>query len=182
MPGTEGDRAGALRRRDEEPADTAFRYELFCQSRPIGEDFSFLDAAMRETLLRQQFHAQTAGYRADYPAARHEILEMEGRPIGRVVYERGPEAILIVDLAFLPEWRKHGLGARMLSEIGEEARAAGVAVRFHSFLTNVHANRLFLRLGFAPIAETELQILWERRAESESASPLEPKPNEPRAQ
>jgi len=174
MPGAEGDGAAGLRRREERPADAGFRYELFCQSRPPGEDFSFLAPAMRETLLRQQFIGQTASYRASHPAARHEILEAEGRPIGRIVYDRGSQAILILDLAFLNEFRNQGLGARMLAEICAEAQAAGIAVRFHSFLSNVHANRLFLRLGFAPIAQTELQILWERPAETKSASPLEP--------
>lgn len=160
-----------LRRRNETPADSAFRFDLFCRSRPPGEDFAFLDPSVRDILLRQQFQGQTAGYRAQFPRARHEILEIDERPIGRLIVERNAEALHIVDLAIMPEWRSRGIGARLLRNLVCEARAAGVLTRFHSFLHNVDGNRLFQRLGFTPVARTELQIVWELRGDAEFAAP-----------
>ncbi len=167
----ENESAGEIlpRRRDETPADAAFRFALFCLSRPPGEDFAFLDPSVRDMLLRQQFQGQIAGYRAQFPQARHQILEIEQLPIGRVVVDLDADALQIVDLAIMPEWRCRGIGARLLRALVREARAAGVPARFHSFLHNVDGNRLFLRLGFAPIARTELQIVWELHGDAEPA-------------
>lgn len=171
----ESDFPGEIRlsRRNETPADVEFRFELFCRSRPPGEDFARLDPPLRDTLLRQQLLGQIAGYRAQFPQARYEILEMGGRPVGRLIVERGAEALHIVDLAIMPEWRSRGIGARLLRELAHEASMAHMPVRFHSFLHNEDGNRLFHRLDFIPIAHTELQILWESRGDAEPLPPPE---------
>ncbi|MBU3886946.1 GNAT family N-acetyltransferase [Methylosinus sporium] len=162
-----------LGRRNETPADAAFRFELFCRSRPPGEEFGALDPSLRDMLLRQQFLAQIAGYHAQFPQARHEILEIGEEPVGRLVVERGVEALHIVDLAIMPQWRSRGIGARLLRELADEARIAHMPARFRSFLLNEDGNRLFQRLGFIPVARTELQIVWESRSGDEPLSPPE---------
>ena len=40
-----------------------------------------VDDAIKDSLLRMQFQSQTASYRAQYPAARFDILERDGVPI-----------------------------------------------------------------------------------------------------
>jgi len=157
-------RASLLGTREETPSDAAFLFTLFCRSRLPVEDFSFLDAATRETLLLQQFRGQTEGYRSQYPNARFTILEVEGRPIGRVVTHRDAEAFRIVDIALLPEWRRKGIGAHILREICESARAENVPVRLSLSLFNIDAFRLYCHLGFAPLDQDEIQIFMEWRA------------------
>lgn len=157
-------RPSLLSKREESPADAAFRFALFCRSRLPVEDFSFLDASMREALARQQFQSQTGSYRAQYPDARFEIIEAEGQPVGRLVTHRDAQAFRIVDIALLPEWRRKGIGAHILREICDSARAEHVPVRLSLSLFNVDAFRLYCRLGFTAVAQDEIQILMEWRA------------------
>jgi ribosomal protein S18 acetylase RimI-like enzyme len=155
---------GRLRRRTESAQDAAFRFELFRQSRVGGEYFSFLPSEMRQMVLRQQFLAQDAGYRGAFPDARFEIVEYDARPVGRIVTARVPEAIYILDMAMLPEWRSRGIGSAILQEIGDLARAAGIAMRFDVLLSNHAALRLFQRLGFKPVARSEVFMTMEAPA------------------
>jgi len=140
--------SGALRLRPEREADESFRFTLFCCSRPPGEAFEFFDPNMREMLLRQQFHAQTMGYRAQYPGARFDIAELDGVPVGRLVVDRAPAALLIVDIALDPACRNRGLGEALMRDVIDEARAAGLPVRGSVFVSNPGCLRLCLRLGF----------------------------------
>jgi len=148
--------AGHIRRRPERAADDGFRFELFCGSRPPGEDLSALDAPLQEQLMRQQFCGQDASYRANYPDARFEIVESRGAPIGRIVTARTPDAVLIVDIALIAAWRGQGIGASLVNGVLNEARAAGLPVRLSVFANNAAALRFYLRLGFNPIESSAI--------------------------
>lgn len=152
----------AVARRPERPDDAAFRETLFRET--FGDMFAGLDEALRDLVLRQQFAAQTAGYRADHPAARFDIVEAGGAPVGRIVTELAPDALLIVDVALRKAARGRGTGTVVLQEICAEAAAAGVPVRLRVLATNVDAQRLYRRLGFAEVTRTEVDLTMERRA------------------
>ncbi|QGM46350.1 GNAT family N-acetyltransferase [Methylocystis heyeri] len=153
-----------LRKRDETPADADFRFELFRRSRLLIEDLSFLDPPMRETALRQQFMGQTQGYRAQFPDADFEIVEIGDRPVGRIVTHRGPQAYFIVDIALLPEWRGKGIGSTLLQETCEEAGVNNVPVRLGVSPFNVAAMRLYVRSGFTATGQDDAHIFMEWRA------------------
>ena len=144
-------------------ADDVFLFGLFRGSRPPGEDLSFLDAPLREQLMRQQFRGQGASYRARYPDARFEIVERDGAPIGRIVTARTQDAALIVDIALIASWRRRGIGASLVNGVLIEARAAGLPVRLTVFANNALAQRFYLRLGFKPIECSGIGIRLEWR-------------------
>ena len=152
-----------VRRRPERAADGEFRFDLFCGSRPPGEDLAALDAPLRERLMRQQFCGQNARYGANYPDARFEIVEYDGAPVGRIVTARTPDAVLIVDIALIASWRRHGIGASLVNGVLAEARMAGLPVRLSVFGSNAAALRFYLRLGFKPIASSAIDMLLELR-------------------
>ncbi|MGH6834119.1 MAG: GNAT family N-acetyltransferase [Methylocella sp.] len=164
MPGDDAPNfsAGGVRRRPEREADGEFRFDLFRGSRPPGDDLSFLDAPLRERLMRQQFAGQSASYRANYPNARFEIVERDGAPIGRIVTARAPDAMLIVDIALIASQRRRGIGASLVNGVLDEARAAGLPVRLSVFASNPDALRFYLRLGFKPIESSAIgmQLEW----------------------
>jgi len=142
---------GLLRLRPERDEDRDFRYRLFCDSRLPEWEIVQLDPALREQLMQHQFRAQTMSYRAQFPKARFDIIELDGRPIGRIVVDRDDERLLIVDQAIVPELRNRGIGTAVMQSVMDEARAAALPVRLHVASDNDPSLRLYLRLGFVPI-------------------------------
>jgi ribosomal protein S18 acetylase RimI-like enzyme len=164
--------AGRIRRRPERAADSEFRFDLFCGSRPPGEDLSFLDAPLRERLMRQQFRGQNGSYRANYPDARFEIVEHDGAPIGRIVTARTPDAVLIVDIALIAAFRRRGIGASLVNDVLDDARAAGLPLRLTVSANNAPALRFYLRLGFKPIESSAIGMRLEWRDPCSPEAPM----------
>src|SRR3712207_7531251 len=63
------------------------------------------------TLFRsdQQFSAQSTHYAAHYPTAEFNIIELEGKPIGRLYVDRWPREIRIIDIALMDDYRNSGI-------------------------------------------------------------------------
>jgi ribosomal protein S18 acetylase RimI-like enzyme len=154
---------GLLRLRAERDEDQDFRYRLFCDSRQ--QEFALLLAPPDfERIMRFQFRAQTAGYRTEFPAARFDIIELAGRPIGRIVVDRPGGMLHIVDQAIVPEWRNRGIGTAIMRALMDEAGAAGLPVRLEVSSANDPSFRLYERLGFVPIETVPLYARLEWRA------------------
>jgi ribosomal protein S18 acetylase RimI-like enzyme len=102
--------------------------------------------------MRFQYRAQTMSYRANFPGARFDIIELEGSAIGRLVTDRAGRDIAIVDWAITPEMRGRGIGTAIMQALMEEARRATRPIRLNVTSGNVVALRLYLRLGFEPVA------------------------------
>jgi ribosomal protein S18 acetylase RimI-like enzyme len=140
---------GRVTLRTETDADHEFRYRLFCESRQ-PEFALLLPPAAFQQVMNHQFHAQTVSYRADFPRARFDIIELGGQPIGRIVIDRPGDVVYIVDQAIVPQLRNKGLGTAIMRALMEEARAAGVPVRLMAAQGDPAA-RLYARLGFTAI-------------------------------
>jgi ribosomal protein S18 acetylase RimI-like enzyme len=154
---------GVLRLRPEEPADEDFRYQLFCDSR-LPEWYQVeLAPDVREQLMRHQFTAQTMTYRARFPNARHDIIELGIERIGRIVVNRPGDQVHIVDHAIVPERRNQGIGTAIMRTLMDEAARADMPVRLKVASSNDPSLRLYLRLGFTPIAEVPAYIELEWR-------------------
>jgi ribosomal protein S18 acetylase RimI-like enzyme len=150
--------AGDLIIRPERDDDEAFRFEMFCASRQ-PEFARLLAPEVLEPIMRQQFDAQAVSYRVRFPRARGDIIELGGKPIGRIMVDRGEEVLHIVDQAITPELRNRGIGTTVMRALMAEARRTNRAIRLGVAAANEQALRLYRRLGFAPI-ETKEHYLW----------------------
>jgi ribosomal protein S18 acetylase RimI-like enzyme len=157
---------GQLRLRPEREDDLAFRLRLFGDSRP---DLALLPAAAREQLAALQFRAQTMGYRAQFPHARFDIIELDGVAIGRIVVDRAGAALHIVDQALAPSFRNLGIGSAIMRALMGEAGRTRRPLRLHVASDNAAAMRLYVRLGFAPVATSPPYIELEWRAPAQAA-------------
>jgi ribosomal protein S18 acetylase RimI-like enzyme len=101
--------------------------------------------------MRHQFEAQTATYGARFPKARFEIIEMAGKPVGRLVVNRPGTMVHIVDHAIVPHLRNRGIGTAIMRALMDEAARAAQPVRLKVASSNDPSLRLYLRLGFVPI-------------------------------
>jgi ribosomal protein S18 acetylase RimI-like enzyme len=120
-------------------------------------------AGQREAFVRMQFDAQDADYRKRNPAGTFDVIEVAGRPAGRLYVDRRPDDIRIVDIALLPEFRGSGVGRRLLAELMDEAATSGRKLSIHVEIHN-RAAGLYERLGFEVVAERGVYRLMEWRA------------------
>jgi len=121
----------------------------------------------QDAFLRQQFHAQSVHFSAQFPQPDHSIILLDGRPIGRLFVSRNSKAIDLVDISLLPQHRAAGIGTRLIQGLLDEGRAGAKPVRLHVFRFN-RAQRLYERLGFKKIGETSTHIQMEAAPERTS--------------
>ncbi len=136
--------------------DEEFLFQLFCQT--MGDGLISRDAPQFDAILRLQFRAQLNTYLVEFPNAEHQIIMLDGVPIGRVLVERGPDEHRGVDIALVPEHRGSGLGTVLIQELLDEAELAGKPFRISVVRSNP-AMHLYERLGFKITGET-LTHFW----------------------
>jgi len=122
----------------------------------------------KEAFLRMQFEAQSRYYEEQFPRASFQVIELEGRPIGRLYVDRRPDEIRLIDITLLPEFCNAGIGSALLRDLLDEATAADRPLRIHVERFNP-ALRLYQRLGFRQVEERGAYFLMEW-------SPGSPKP------
>jgi len=142
------------------PEDEAFLYELYCSTRAHDIGVAGLGPAQQDLILKMQFTGQQQQYRMDFPEADHDIILLEGRPIGRVMVQRTRERNTGVDIALLPEHRNSGIGGMLIKNLLIEAQEAGKPFRIHVERLNP-ALRLYERLGFKTVGETPTHSVME---------------------
>ena len=126
------------------------------------------DEARKEAFLGQQFEAQHKYYQQQFQAARFDIIEQAGRPIGRLYVDRREQEFRIIDIALLPEARGAGIGGAIMRDLLDEATAAGKRVTIHVERYN-RALRLYRRLGFTEIEDQGVYLLMDWSPEGAAA-------------
>ena len=108
------------------------------------------DETQKEAFLDWQFDCQWKHYREHYPTCDWRIIVREGRPIGRLLVDRWPDQIRVVDIALLSTARGSGIGSTLMGKILQEGRSTGRPVTIHVEVFNP-AQRLYHRLGFQQV-------------------------------
>ena len=101
----------------------------------------------REAFVRMQFEAQDSEYRKRNPEGTFDVVEVDGRPAGRLYVDRRPGDLRIVDISLLPEFRGAGVGGQLIVQLMDEAAASGCKLSIHVEIHN-RAAELYNRLGF----------------------------------
>jgi ribosomal protein S18 acetylase RimI-like enzyme len=105
------------------------------------------DELRKKEFLDQQFAAQYQHYQLHYPTCERNIIEKDGKPVGRLWIDEWRDQIRLVDIALLPECRGSGIGSMLLDDVLARGRQAGKPVTIHVEGFNP-ALRLYQRLGF----------------------------------
>ena len=144
-----GDRAatGAVTLREATGADYDFMRRLYHATRAEEmKQFPF-DDTRKIIFLNEQFAAQFQHYAIHYPTCERNIIEVGGRPAGRLWIDEWKDQIRLVDIALMPEYRAGGIGTRLLRDVLARGAKAGKPVTIHVEAFNP-ALRLYQRLGF----------------------------------
>lgn len=141
------------------PEDQDFLFELYVSTRI--EELAGLgwDDNQKRAFFKMQFLVRERSH----PRANDRIIVLDGRAIGRMMVDRSEPAILLRDIALLPEYRKAGIGSRLVQDLIKEAAAGGRSVRLHVVATSP-AVRFYERLGFSRTGADDngayLEMTW----------------------
>src|SRR5689334_14023274 len=133
-------------------ADLPFLSRLYASTRTEELAVTPWSEAQKAAFLAQQFEAQHAHYQTYYADSDFLVTERARQVIGRLYLARWEREHRIVDIAFLPEHRRKGLGEALLRDLLDEAAQAGKAVSIHVEKFNP-AMGLYRRLGFVAAGE-----------------------------
>jgi GNAT superfamily N-acetyltransferase len=148
--------------RAETDEDGPFLEALYASTRSGELAMTGWPEVQQRAFLTQQYQAQHAYYRTQYPDAEWLILERDGEPIGRLYLADGPTALRIIDVSLVPLARGQGTGAAIVADLIEAAAAAQKRVSLQVEKHNP-ARRLYERLGFAARADHGIYVELECR-------------------
>jgi ribosomal protein S18 acetylase RimI-like enzyme len=138
--------------RPEIEADIPFLRRLYASTRAMELALTNWTDAQKLAFADSQFGFQRHHYRTYYPATEWGVLEDNGVPMGRLYLERRVTALLVIDIALLPEWRGRGIGTALMQWVCAQARSAGKSVTVVVEKYN-RAQTLYRRLGFREISD-----------------------------
>lgn len=144
------------------PEEEDTLYSLYVSTRK--SEFAMLewDEQQIEELLRMQYDAQKVSYQQQFPHAKYEIIMYEGAGIGRLITEVQQEAIRLIDIFVLPEYRGRGICTTRLRELQCTAAELRLPLELKVLIGNP-AQRLYERCGFVVTDEVLPYLLmrWE---------------------
>ncbi len=133
--------------RPEIPEDADFLEDLFVANKDDAPGWRELLPAERTRLLKEQSALQRLHYRKFYPQAWFTIIEVEGKPAGRLCVNQSPKEMRVVDISILPEYRQHGIGSRLIQQVITESTRLKRPLRLCAELgSTVHS--FYQKLGF----------------------------------
>lgn len=132
------------------------------QLRPASEeDFDFLYHLHRTTLKEYvdatwgwdpAFHRRR--FTANFEPKKWQIVVVDGRDVGGLALDTRDDELVLNGIYILPEYQNRGLGTTLLRDLLAHARPVTLQV-----LKVNPAKRLYERLGFAIVGETETHYL-----------------------
>jgi ribosomal protein S18 acetylase RimI-like enzyme len=150
-----------LQLRAENERDLDFSFDVFASTRSEELQHLPLSADRKQAFLQQQFEAQYRYYREHFTDAQFSIVECDGIPIGRLYVHSTAEALSIMDIALLPQYRSAGIGTTLIQNIVDLADRERKPIRLHVERFNP-AIRLYDRFGFRLVEDTGIYLLMER--------------------
>ena len=143
--------------------DEALLLEIYASTRADEMALVPWDAAQKQSFVQMQFSAQQKHYRAYFPHATHDMILVEGQPVGRLYVDRREAEIRILDMTLLPQARGRGIGILIVQDLMKEAayRNQSLSIYVESFNRSLG---LFQRLGFVKTEENGASWLMVWRA------------------
>jgi GNAT superfamily N-acetyltransferase len=107
---------------------------------------------------------QLARFGAAFDPTNRKIIVSDGQDVGVVAVEKSPRGVFIALVQIAPQWQRRGIGTQVIEDIMNAARMRGLPTRLQVLKVNP-ARRLYERLGFHLVEETQTHYVMEFRAE-----------------
>jgi len=109
------------------------------------------DDAIQEEYLRKNF---------DGALNPIQIVEQQNQSIGILQTAETENAIEIINIELLSQYQGRGVGSEILSQIISTATQKKIDIKLQVFLKNTAAQRLYKRLGFQKVSESEHHVQY----------------------
>ena len=142
------------------PGDGGFLLPRYASTRPELTGLGW-PAKQQDAFTRMQFDAQTRHYRLSFPDAIYSVISAGGEPAGRLIVDHADDQILIIDIALLPEFRRTGIGNRLIRRLLDQADVDRLPVRCH-VLHDSTARQFWEHAGFTAQGSDGVYVAMER--------------------
>ncbi|MBA2732465.1 MAG: GNAT family N-acetyltransferase [Acidobacteria bacterium] len=153
--------ASAIALRPVLPEDKEFLHEVYASTRADELSQVAWSETQLKAFLKMQLNARDQSYRMHYHEIDDRIILFRDHPIGRLIMVRTNEEIRLADIALLPEHRGSGMGTSLIKDLMNEASNTKRPIRLQVEKTNMHAKRLYHRLGFTTMSENMTHVQME---------------------
>jgi len=115
--------------------------------------------------------AERADMKRKFRPGSDQIIEVDGRPAGVFAVDRLADEWYLRHIELLPAFQNRGIGTALIRQLLEEAHQQGVAVTLQVLKMNP-ARRLYERLGFCVVGETENKYRMKAKEEKHANRPI----------
>ncbi|HMT08274.1 MAG TPA: GNAT family N-acetyltransferase [Pyrinomonadaceae bacterium] len=154
--------------REPNEGDAATMYSAYKASRADEVSAFGWNEAELDAFLRMQFDMQTRAYAMQFPNAVTSIIMCGTDAAGRIIIDRSNTGIMLTDIVVLPEFRRRGIAAQLISQLQNEGASRGVPVELTVNKNNSAAIALYSKLGFSLIGENEIDYRMQWKTEATS--------------
>ena len=141
--------------------DESFLCEVYSSTRQDELALLPWSETEKEGFIQMQYKAQRQGYLQQSPEADWQIILLNNAPIGRLIVDRRPQEVGLMDIALLPQYRGQGIGTQFIKQVMAEATEQKKPVRLYVSKNNEGALRLYERLEFTIIGDTSMHFWME---------------------
>jgi GNAT superfamily N-acetyltransferase len=137
------------RARDEEFLRMAYE-----SSRDVEtKDVLWPTPADREAFFRHQFDAQQKHFDNFYENLDYDIIESDGKPIGRLVLSWETDHLVCVDIIIIAKYRRQKIGSAIMEAITKEVDRRGISCSLMYEKWKPYLEKFYERYGFKTTKE-----------------------------
>ena len=107
--------------------------------------------------------------RGEIPDSTTSVVEVDNERVGRLRIARTADYIELCGIQLLPDIQRHGIGTAIIEDLKAQAVAVGIPLGLGVEKDNPVARRLYERLGFVQVGETEqeCELRWNPRPDAD---------------
>ncbi len=138
---TNQERTCAYSLRKATPSDARFLYEVSTKAmKPV------VDALNPNKVVDEE--RDFAEYTAKFDPSKIDIIQVDGKDVGRLRVARTPESIYIGGIQILPEYQGRGIGTALFTNLIRESIDSRIPIMLEVHDVNVDALTFYKNLGF----------------------------------
>lgn len=118
--------------------------------------------AYREAFFTQQFTAQNLHFANFYPDMDYDIIELNGKAIGRLALMWETGHLHCVDIILIPKFRKQKIGSIIMEAIEKEIVRKGITASLMYEKWKPYLEKFYEKYGFKTTKEYPMHFLMSR--------------------